>query len=414
MQSKVATEKKICRGCGNTQLVPYLDFGLMPLSNNLENTAQSGLDANRYPLCVNFCEKCAMSQLSHVIDPDVMFSYYTYRSSINEGYKKHCRDMAIELKKDHKLNGKSFVIDIAGNDGALLREFQNVTNCRSLNVDPARNLCAIAESSGVKSLPVFWNFWNAKEILFHHGEADVITATNVFAHVDDVSDFLRGVKLVLKRDGIFVLEFPYLEDLIDRNEFDTVYFEHLSYLGIHPVNYLCEKAGLKICSIDKFSIHGGTVRVKIVHDDYDVEIKKSVIKYLINEKKRGYNSIDAYLNWSDLVKTVIEDFSVKIQDLKKNGYKIAAFAASAKGNTLLNSANIDNTTILYIADETPEKIGKFSPGTGIPIVHMDMIRDNVPDYIVILSWNFKQEIIEKLRNFYDGKFIIPIPKFEII
>ena len=410
----VAIIKKSCRACGNTDLIPYLDFGLMPLSNNLENTQEQAKNANRYPLCVNFCEKCAMSQLTHVIDPDVMFSYYTYRSSINEGYKKHCKEMAMALKRDHKLNGKSFVIDIAGNDGALLREFQNVANCRALNIDPARNLCTIAESSGVKSLPVFWNFWNAKEVLFHHGEADIVTATNVFAHVDDISDFLRGVKLILKREGILVLEFPYLEDLIDRNEFDTVYFEHLSYLGIHPVNYLCQKSGFKICDIERFSIHGGTVRVKVAHADSTIEVKESVNTYLMKEKEMGYTFKDVYNEWSDLVKTVIDDFSIKIRDLKKQGYKIAAFAASAKGNTLLNSANIDDTIISYIADETPEKIGKFSPGTGIPIVHMDMIRDNSPDYIVILSWNFKQEIIEKLRNFYDGKFIIPIPKFEIL
>lgn len=407
-------KKLDCRVCGSDHLEMYLDLGMMPLANNLEDTSSTAKEANRYPLEVEFCEKCKLSQLTHVIDPEILFRYYTYRSSINGGYREHCKKMAISLSKDGILNGKSFVMDIAGNDGALLREFNDVTNCKSLNIDPAINLCKIAEDAGISSLPVFWNYETAKEILTKYGKADVITSTNVFAHVDDIQGFIKGIKHVLKENGTWVLEFPYLVDLIERNEFDTVYFEHMSYLGIHPVDYLCKSVGLRIYDIEKFSIHGGTVRLKITHDSSNIETKLSVEEYLSTEISRGFTSPERYRGWSTIVKSVIDEFSENVRSLKKSGKKIVGFAASAKGNTLLNSANIDDQILDYIADETPEKIGHFSPGTGIPIVHLDEIRTNSPDYIVILSWNFKQEIIEKLRRFYDGKFIIPIPHFEII
>ena len=407
-------KKSDCRVCGNKDLEIYLDLGMMPLANNLEDTFHYSKNARRYPLEVEFCKECNLSQLTHVVDPEILFRYYTYRSSINGGYRDHCKKMAISLVGQKILNGKSFVIDIAGNDGALLREFNDVTNCKSLNVDPAVNLCKIAEDAGITSVPVFWNHANASDIVKTHGKADVIVSTNVFAHVDDIQGFISGIKLALKENGTWILEFPYLVDLIERNEFDTVYFEHMSYLGIHPVNYLCDKIGLKIYNIEKFSIHGGTVRLKITHKDSLIQVSPVVNEYLKTEIEKGFTTPEKYRGWSSIVNEVINEFSESVKTLKSQGFSIAGFAASAKGNTLLNSAEIDNSVLDYIADETPEKIGKFSPGTGIPIVHIDEIRTNSPDYIVILSWNFKQEIIEKLRRFYDGKFIIPIPHFEII
>jgi SAM-dependent methyltransferase len=410
----ISQHKSSCRACGNVNMQTYLKFGDMPLSNNLENSQEDAINAPRFPLEVDFCDKCFMSQINEVIDPEVLFGYYTYRSSINGGYREHCKKMAISFKEEFGLNGKSFVIDIAGNDGALLKEFQDVLNCKSLNVDPAKNLCEIAEKTfNVKSFPEFWNLETALKIHNKYGKADLITATNVFAHVDDIENFLQGVKIMLKDEGVLVLEFPYLVDLIERNEFDTVYFEHLSYLGIHPVKHITDRLGFRIFDIEKFTIHGGTVRVKICHENSSILTKDSVTSYLENEASHGYGEIEKYLAWSKTVEKSIYDFSVKIRKLKSQGKKIAGFAASAKGNTLLNSAKIDDSVISFIADETPEKIGKFSPGTGIPIVHIDTIREENPDYIVILSWNFKHEIIEKLKAFYDGKFIIPIPNFRI-
>lgn len=411
--------RNLCRVCGNRHLFPYLDLGNMPLANNLEDTSEKALHAQRYPLQVAFCDICKLSQLTHVVDPEVLFKYYTYRSSINDGYKKHCRELAEYLIENDYMNTLSFVIDIAGNDGALLNEFRNAYNeerpskLNMLNIDPAENLCQIAEEKEIKSIPVFWNSKTAIDVINNYGFSEVIISTNVFAHVDDIKDFILGIKTALSENGVWILEFPYLVDLIERNEFDTVYFEHVSYLSIHPVKYLCDEVGLKICNIEKFSIHGGTVRLTISHNGSYHTVQDSVNEYLQREINEGYTSKEKYSKWSSEVYWMMHEFTEQLLDIKRSGKKIASFAASAKGNTLLNSSRITNKTIDYIIDETPEKIGKFYPGTGIPIVDIKEIERNKPDYVVVLSWNFKEEIIEKLKKIYSGKFIIPIPKFEI-
>lgn len=403
-----------CRICGSENLTKYLDLGLMPLANNLEFTAQRAREKERFPLQVMFCNECGLSQLSVVIDPEKMFSYYTYRSSVNGGYVSHCREMAKQLKNKYNLNEESFCVDIAGNDGALLKEFKTEIGCKVLNVDPATNLTAIAESFGIESICDFWGEKIATEIMLSHGMADVITATNVFAHVNDVRAFIHSVKILLKENGVLVIEVPYLIDFIENCEFDTVYFEHLSYISVLPMITLCSDFGMKIISVEKQNIHGGTIRISICHKDSKHPIEKSVSDFIEKELEGGYNKPDKYFEWSKCVKQIVGEFSENILKLKKQGYKIGAFAASAKGNTLLNSCNMNTDIIRWIADETPEKIGKYSPGTGIPIVNKQMLIKDEPDYVVILSWNFSQEIIEKLGPIYKGKFIIPIPEFKII
>lgn len=406
----VAKSHDHCRACGSDNLKKYLDLGLMPMANNLEFTSQRAKEKERFPLQVMFCDECGLSQLSVVVDPSKMFSYYTYRSAINGGYVNHCKKMAAELM----ISANDFVIDIAGNDGTLLKQFKDITGCRVLNVDPATNLTAIAEQQGVPSLTEFWNKETAERILFNHGEADFITATNVFAHVDNIKDFLLGAKIALSNEGLLILEFPYLVDFIENNEFDTVYFEHLSYVSLMPIIRLASECGLNVVDVSKHNIHGGTIRVYIAKQTSRHRATENVEMMVQNEIKGGYNKFKTYEKWSETVSNIITDFGSELLFLKKQGYKIGAFAASAKGNTLLNSACITTDLIDFIADETPEKIGKYSPGTGIPIVHKDYIKNANPDYIVILSWNFKEEIIEKLKKITDAKFIIPIPSFRII
>lgn len=396
-----------CRVCGSDKLKPYIDLGKLPLSNNLCNTVYD--NPERFPLKVLLCEECGLSQLSIVVDPDVLFGHYVYRSSINKGYVNHCREMAIELKKRYNLNSTSSMIDIAGNDGALLDEFKSEIGLNVLNIDPAKNLAPVCEA---KSIPVISEFWSkemATKILNKYGEVDLITATNVFAHVDDVNDFIIGVKVLLKKTGALVMEFPYLIDFIGNNEFDTIYFEHLSYFSISPLNDLCKMNGLTLMDIEKQDIHGGSVRVHVGHG----EQKKSVLKFIEEEKQ--YKTIDPYISFAKHSYNTINEFRNNIADLNKSKYRVAAFAASAKGNTLLNCASITNVNIEYIVDETEEKRYKYSPGTHIPIFPMEALQRNPPDYLVILSWNFKDDIIDKVKKAgYTGKFIIPIPNFKII
>lgn len=400
-----------CRVCGSDKLTEYLDLGMMPLSNNLLSMPTDY--PNRYPLKVLFCEECSLSQLSIVIDPETLFGHYVYRSSISQGYKDHCSKMAIELKEKYQLNENSFHIDIAGNDGALLSEFKKSINYyKCLNIDPARNLVEHNENNGIRQFTAFWGYEAAKHLI-NTGwpKADLITATNVFAHVDNVKEFLEACKMVLADTGVIVLEFPYLIDFIEKVEFDTIYFEHLSYFSIRPLTKLCYDAGLHINCITRQDIHGGSVRVEIGKQDLSIT---DIAIFMDCEYLAGYYSIKQYKDFAYKVSIIIRNFHSRIKALKQQGKTIAGFAASAKGNTLLNCAGITYEEIGYIVDQTPEKIGKYSPGTNILIVDMPYLIKYEPDYLVILSWNFANEIIKKCRDAgYRGKFILPLT-FEII
>jgi SAM-dependent methyltransferase len=314
--------------------------------------------------------------------------------------------MAETLKEKYNLTDKSFCVDIAGNDGALLYEFKSVLGgdfIRYLNIDPAQNLYVINQVKDINMVCQFWSKKIAQELLdFHKRGADIITATNVFAHVDNVRDFIEGAKVLLKPTGKLILEFPYLIDFIEKREFDTVYFEHLSYFSISPLHRICQDVGLNIESVERFEIHGGSVRVTIGHGQSDGTAEEFI------EKELPYRNIEVYLEFEQAVKKVIQQF----HDNRMQIADIAGFAASAKGNTLLNCSNV---VLKYIVDETPEKIGKYSPGIFTPIVGMDVFKYDNPEYLIILAWNFSEEIMSKCRAAgYTGKFIMPIPEWRII
>ena len=393
--------KTTCRVCGNENLKEYIDLGMLPLSNNLLDIPDDV--AERYPLKVLLCEDCGLSQLSIVIDPSTLFSHYVYRSSINEGYRNHCRDMAKELKAAYGLNKDSFHIDIAGNDGALLHEFNQVVGCRVLNIDPAENMVPICEEKGIRQYAAFWGVKAAKHLMnTDWPRADLITATNVFAHVDNVKEFIEAAAMVLKPTGVLILEFPYLIDFVDKGEFDTIYHEHLSYFTIGPIVKLCLPFGLKVMRVEKQDIHGGSVRVHIGYGNADDSVRQFVLK------EYRYRDITLYYEFAAKASQVIKEFGNGIAALVSGGHKVAAFAASAKGNTLLNCAGISKE-ISYIVDETPEKIGKYSPGTGIEIVSIDRLQSDPPDFLIILSWNFAEAIKAKcIEAGYKGEFIVPV------
>jgi len=399
-----------CRVCGSKDLTEFLDLGEMPLSNNLCSVPDE--EPDRYPLTVLFCGNCNLSQLSIVVDPVTLFGHYVYRSSIAQGYVDHCRQMAKDLKQRYGLTPDSFVIDLAGNDGALLAEFKDEIGCKVLNIDPAENLALINADKDIKMFNTFWGFAAAKHLInANFPKADVITATNVFAHVDNVKEFLEAAKLVLKPDGVLLLEFPYLIDFIEGGQFDTIYFEHLSYFSIWPLYELCANVGLAIADIQHLDIHGGSVRVTIKSGPDYTQV---VNKWLRKETEGQYNSVYSYIAFQQQVKQTISNFRVKLAELAADGAKIGAFGASAKGNTLLNCAGITSEQVSYIIDQTPEKMGKYSPGTGIPIYPLNILQFDQPDYIILLAWNFKDECISKLRLAgYKGKFILPLT-FEII
>lgn len=409
----VVTPHTKCRCCGSTKLIKYLDLGLMPLSNNLAPDAKAARLAPRYPLQVMLCNHCGLSQLSVVADPNVMFSYYTYRSGINEGYRRHCHRMLTDIFERWHFDTLVHV-DVAGNDGTLLKIGRAIRRSGPdeeryipVNVDPAVNLTTIAEADGIESVPMFWGQGAVDLVRAKHGAVQLITATNVFAHVDDIRVFLRSCANALDTLGIVVLEFPYIIDFVDRKEFDTVYFEHVSYMSLAPINQLCNELDLEIIEVSRQEIHGGSLRVTISHKN-TYGVSESVLQ-LLDEEVNGLNlGGNKYNGWNKYVQEFVNQFNNKLLDYKRAGKKIAAFAASAKGNTLLNVAGITTDLIDFIVDETPEKIGKFSPGTGIPIVSKQWITREQPDVIVILSWNFAEEIKAKIDSMgFKGEYIIP-------
>jgi len=400
----ISEKHTACRVCGHGELKPYLDLGRIPLANNLFNTQEEAINAPRLPLVVAWCENCGLSQLTEVVSGWQLFSHYTYRSSVNQGYIEHCRNMAMDLKHDYGLDKNTYHIDIAGNDGTLLETFEKELNHRVLNVDPAENLCEIANNKGIFSIPEFWGLNVAKRL---KGKADLITATNVFAHLDNVTEFLEACKIALKPDGVIVIENPYWMETMEGNQFDQVYFEHMSYWSIRPMMALCEKVNLHLVNLSYQDIHGGTMRYEIRKQKGNKEITED---YEVN----FWNELSDYQTWAGNIYQLKDEISQKLTTIAK-GKKVCAFAASAKGNTLLNFYGIGTDLIEFICDETPEKIGKYSPGTGIPIVGLQSIIDYQPDYVLILSWNFKSEIINKLRPLIpNAKYIVPIPKWEVI
>lgn len=391
-----------CRVCGSTALATYLDLGMMPLSNNLCSSKDE--EPERYPLKLMLCKHCCLSQLSIVVDPNIMFSNYVYRSGISQGYKDHCKQMARDLSA-WGINGGSFHIDIAGNDGTLLKQFRTVLGGRgkgtSINVDPAQNFMKDNRDAGIVQHATFWS---RKAAETWAGLADLITATNVFAHVDDVRDFLEGAKLALNKTGILVLEFPYIVDFIQKQEFDTIYFEHLSYFSLSPLVSLANELGLIVLDAEWKEIHGGSLRVIIGKTG---QPSPRVNALMERESVIGMHKWETYEDWGDEIRFTIIEVRETVRHLATHS-RIGAFAASAKGNTLLNACGLTGKEIEYIIDETPEKIGKFSPGTGIEIVPLNF-PTRWPDYMLILAWNFKDEIMDKCTKLgYRGRYILPL------
>jgi hypothetical protein len=398
--------------CKSTDLSEYLDLGLMPLCNNIEPTQELAKNKARFPLKIMFCNTCGLSQLSVVIDPKELFKHYTYVSGINQGYINHCRKMAKDLKDRFNLTDNSFMIDIASNDGSLLKQFKEEIGLEIIGVDPAANLTEIAIKNGIPSITDFWGL----DVIFKIGKrADILTATNVFAHLDNVVEFIVACRGMLHHNAILVIENPYLIDFIDNMEWDTCYHEHVTYWSLLPMIKLCDSYQLKVISAEKQNIHGGTMRYIITRKESDHTPSPDIEKLCEEERSRGFDKFEVYSGWADKVKQHISTFRENILALKKEGNTIIGFAASAKGNTLLNCAGIDDSIIDCIIDETPEKKGKFYPGVGIKIIGIENIMKIKPDYIVILSWNFGKDIIEKVKLLgYTGKFIIPIPSFSIL
>lgn len=405
-----------CRICNSTELEKYLSLGSLPLANNLVELNKTENDLF-FPLEVMLCKKCFLSQLSIVVKPEILFSDYAYRTSVSSTFQKHFASMAEDVKKIFPHTKNSLVIDIASNDGCMLQEFKK-QGFNVLGIDPAVNLAKIAEENGIPTLVEFWNESVAEKIIKLQGKAKVVAASNVFAHVHDVHSFLKGVKKVLDKDGIFITEFPYALNLIKKTEFDTIYHEHLSYFLVKPLITLFESEGLEIFDIHEIPVHGGSIRIFSKHKEDDlIKTKKEVIdSFIEKEKQEKLYDLATYFDFAEKTLEIKIAFIKMLSDLKKQKKKIAGFGAAAKASTLLNYCGIGTNYIDFIADDAETKQHKAFAGNRVPILPSKEIENSNPDYLVLFAWTIARELIEKTINHKSkgGKYILPLPYPKIV
>ena len=403
---------EICRSCGSRDLLLFLQLGPTPVPNGFLKAHQRHKAEKFYPLDVCFCKDCGLVQLAHVVSPKVMFKNYVYIPSTSETMRNHFAGLAVNVLKKTNVEG-DLVVDIGSNDGTLLKSFQS-HNMKTLGIDPAENLAKKANQEGIKTVCALFTKKLAKKIKKRYGEARFITATNVVAHVHDLHDFLEGIKILLSDKGLFIAEFPYLIDLIERVEFDTIYQVHLSYFSITPLEKLLKRHSLYLTDVQRLHVHGGSVRVFI---SKKATLPSGRVKKLLQlEKKKDILNPQTYLKFRRKVDKIRHELVQLLWGLRLENKRIVGYGASAKGNIILNYCRIGPETLDYIVDSIPYKQGKYTPGMHIPIFSESKLIKDQPDYTLVLAWNFADEIIKKQAEYRKrgGKFILAIPKLTIV
>ena len=404
-----------CRICKNKTLTKYLDLGKTPLANAILKNDEQEIEEKIYPLEVMYCPVCHLSQLSIVVNPEILFSRYPYRSSISKTFTEHCKELRDTCYDSFSIKDTDLIVDIASNDGCLLQQFME-RECKVIGIDPATNLAEIANNNNIQTINAFWTRYIAEKILEEKGTAKIITAMNVFAHVDDLNEFMDSIKILLEKDGVFIIEAPHALRMIENTEFDTIYHEHLSYLLIKPLEKLFSIHNMRIFRVDETAIHGGSIRVFVCNTDAKYTKEDSVDKIIDKERDTNLYTIEGYKDFSKRVEKIKHDLLTLIKQLNSENKTIASYGASAKGSTLLNYCKIKTDSIKFIADDTPEKQNHYAPGSHIPIVESKQITTQQPDYLLLLAWNFAKELMKKTTEFEKngGKYIIPIPEVKIV
>lgn len=406
-------KQRICRFCGEDLNKTFINLGAQPLSNSYVSDEKQ--PENIYPLHVWVCGNCKLVQLEEYETPEEIFSEYSYFSSYSDSWLKHAKEYTDYMVERFGFNDKSHVVEIASNDGYLLQYFIE-KGIPVLGIEPAKNVAAVAEQKGVTTLSEFFGVALAKK-LAKKQKADLLLGNNVLAHVPDINDFVEGMHVLLADDGIITMEFPHLLQLIANNEFDTIYHEHFSYLSFSVVNQIFAVHGLKIFDVEELETHGGSLRIFACHNNLNkYDISKSVAEMLRREETACLLDMTAYTHFEKRVQQTKRDLLSLLIQLKNAGKNIVAYGAAAKGNTLLNYCGIGTDFINYVVDKNPNKQGVFLPGSRIPVLAPDIIKQTKPDYVLVLPWNLKSEITEQLNYIKDwqGKFIFAIPHVEVI
>jgi SAM-dependent methyltransferase len=415
LETMELTTARGCRFCGSAIDRTFVDLGLSPLCETYPSVADLNHGEVYYPLHVMVCEKCWLVQLDEYETPEKIFSDYPYFSSFSDSWLKHCENYCEAMKTRFALGRDSFVVEVASNDGYLLQYFVK-RDVPVLGIEPAANVAKVAVGKGVPTLVRFFGTRLAEELAAEGQCADLVLGNNVLAQVPDLNDFVEGLKVMLKPDGVLTLEFPHLLQLIQLHEFDTIYHEHFSYFSLLSTIKILEVHGLKVFDVEELKSHGGSLRVYACRTESKTHpVEPNVNKVQADETRAGLHKVDGYESFAQQVKQTKFALLQFLLTAAIEGKKVAGYGAPGKSATLLHYCGIGKDLIEYTVDRSPYKQGRFLPGSRIPIFHPDRIRETKPEYVVILPWNLKDEIIEQLQFIreWGGRFVVPIPKIAI-
>lgn len=404
-----------CRHCGASLCYTFLDLGHAPPSNAYLSVSELNKPEIYYPLKIKVCDQCWLVQTEDYANADVLFTAeYAYFSSSSTSWLLHAESYASNMISELSLDSRSFVIEVASNDGYLLKNFVKA-DIPCLGIEPTLSTAVAAEQIGIKVLKKFFGKTVACELAEEGICADLIVGNNVYAHVPDINDFTSGLKIVLKSNGIVTLEFPHLLQLIRNVQFDTVYHEHFSYLSLSVVNRIFLNAGLRIWHVEELTTHGGSLRIYGCHKDDVRQTRTSVANILQEEIKSGLSNIQTYLDFQPRADKIKNDLLTFLLEQKKNGKKIAAYGAAAKGSTLLNYAGVKPDLLPFVCDVALAKQGKFMPGSHIPIISPEVLSNEQLDYLLILPWNIAKEVTEQnlLLHKKGVRFVTAVPELSI-
>ncbi len=403
-----------CRSCGSESLAPVLNLGQTPLANRLLSFEQLALPEPVYPLELVFCTDCSLVQITETVAPEILFRDYLYFSSFSEDLLRHARELAERMIAQRGLGNTSLVVEVASNDGYLLQYFQQ-QGIPVLGVEPARNVAAAARKKGIETIEDFFGSELAAELRAAGKSADLLVANNVLAHVANLNDFVRGVRTLLSPGGIALFEVPYVKDMVDGCEFDTIYHEHLCYYSLSALDPLFRRHGLSIVDVQRIPIHGGSLRVTVAGAEA-AEPNGAAEDLLEQERRWGVDRLNYYADFGQTVKALKYELLGRLRELKRQGYRLAAYGASAKGSTLMNYFGLGGEVLDFVVDRSTVKQDLYTPGTHLPICAPETLLRELPDYVLLLTWNFAEEVFRQQAEYLrrGGRFIVPIPEVKIV